>query len=224
MAKLERTRRWRDRREAGQELGQTLQAMGEEWLYTNTVVVALPRGGVAVAHEVAMILAVPMTTWSVRKLARAHEPEIAIGAIAAGGIEVWDRTREDLPIQECQQLIAKETQELNRRRRCFGDESTERLMGKNLIVVDDGIATGMTVMAALCSLKKVMPKQLILAVPVVDQKLIRPLQRFCDRLIAVQIVPHLRAVGEYFENFRQLNDKDVIDLIKDVNLTAQRRA
>jgi putative phosphoribosyl transferase len=224
MATLETTRRWRDRRKAGQELVTTLQAIGKEWLDTNSMVVALPRGGVAVGHEVAMGLGVPMTTWSVRKLARARAPEIAIGAIAAGGIEVWDSSSGAIPMQECQQLLAKETQELNRRRQCFEDGPVERLRGKNLIVVDDGIATGMTVMAALHSLQEVKPKQLILAVPVVDQKLIRPLQQLCDQLISLKIVPHLRAVGDYFENFEQLDDREVIRLLKDANRAIHRSA
>ena len=215
---------WRDRRQAGQELGQKLLALGEGSMRSNTVVVALPRGGVPVALEVAKALQAPLTTWSVRKLARAQAPEVAVGAIAAGGIELWDSNHEPVPIQERRQLLAKEYRELNRRRQFFDDGPIELLRGKNLIVVDDGIATGMTVAAALHSLQAVRPNQLILAVPVVDQKVITPLQVLCDQLIALKVVSNLHAVGEYFENFDQLHDADVINLLKEANLTIHQGA
>ena len=92
------------------------------------------------------------------------------------------------------------------------------------MVVDDGIATGMTVAAALHSLQAVRPNQLILAVPVVDQKVITPLQVLCDQLIALKVVSNLHAVGEYFENFDQLHDADVINLLKEANLTIHQGA
>ena len=121
MARLETTRRWLDRRQAGQELSQKLLTLGEGWLRSNTVVVALPRGGVPIALEVAKALQVPLTTWSVRKLARAQAPEVAVGAIAAGGIELWDSNSEEIPILERRQLLGKEHEELNRRRQYSRD-------------------------------------------------------------------------------------------------------
>jgi putative phosphoribosyl transferase len=227
MARLETTRQrryqWRDRREAGQELSQKLLTLQEGWLRSNTIVVALPRGGVPVALEIAKALQAPLTTWSVRKLARAHAPEVAVGAIAAGGIEIWDSTSEDIPIQERRRLLAKEYQELNRRRQYFDDGPIEQLRGKNLIVVDDGIATGMTITAALRSLQAARPNQLILAVPVVDQKVLTSLQGLCDRLITLRVVSNLHAVGEYFKNFEQLHDADVIDLLEEAQLTIHSR-
>jgi predicted phosphoribosyltransferase len=116
MARLEAVNQlrdqWRDRRQAGQELGQKLLALGEGSMRSNTVVVALPRGGVPVALEVAKALQAPLTTWSVRKLARAQAPEVAVGAIAAGGIELWDSNHEPVPIQERRQLLAKNIESL----------------------------------------------------------------------------------------------------------------
>ncbi len=214
---------WRDRREAGQELSEKLLALREGLLRSNTMVVALPRGGVPVGLEVAQALQVPLTTWSVRKLARPQAPEVAVGAIAAGGIELWDSNREAIPIQERRQLLEKEHQELNRRRRYFQDGPIERLKSKNLIVVDDGIATGLTVAAALHSLRGLKPNKLILAIPVVDQKLIAPLQGLCDQLIAIRVISNLHAVGEYFENFDQLNDADVISLLEEAKRSIHSR-
>jgi len=228
MARLETIRqsreRWRDRRQAGQELSRKLLALGKGWLRSNTMVVALPRGGVPIALEVAKAFQVPLTTWSVRKLTRAQAPEVAVGAIATGGIELWDNHSEDIPIQERRQLLAKEVQELNRRRQHFDDGPIEQLRGKILIVVDDGIATGMTVAAALYSLHAAKPNQLILAIPVVDQRVITPLKELCDQLVTLKVVCNLHAVGEYFENFEQLNDADVINLLKEAQSTLQRKA
>jgi putative phosphoribosyl transferase len=210
---------WRDRRAAGQELSEKCLALGQGFLRSNTMVVALPRGGVPVGLEVANALQVPLSTWSVRKLARAQAPEVAVGAIAAGGVELWDSSREDIPIQERRQILAKEWQELKHRQQYFADGPIERLNGKNLIVVDDGIATGMTAAAALHSLRAASPNKLILAIPVVDQKLIAPLQDLCDQLIALKVVSNLNAVGEYFENFDQLHDADVINLLGEAKLS-----
>jgi len=210
---------WRDRRAAGQELSEKCLALGQGFLRSNTMVVALPRGGVPVGLEVAKALQVPLSTWSVRKLAGAQAPEVAVGAIAAGGVELWDSSREDIPIQERRQILAKEWQELKHRQQYFADGPIERLNGKNLIVVDDGIATGMTAAAALHSLRAASPNKLILAIPVVDQKLIAPLQDLCDQLIALKVVSNLNAVGEYFENFDQLHDADVINLLGEAKLS-----
>ena len=91
-------------------------------------------------------------------------------------------------------------------------------------MVDDGIATGMTITAALRSLQAVRPNQLILAVPVVDQKVIMPIKLLCDQVIALKVVSNLQAVGEYFENFDQLDDVDVINLLKEAKLSIHTRA
>jgi putative phosphoribosyl transferase len=213
MARVETSRRWHDRRAAGLELSQKLIRLQAEWPCSNMMVVALPRGGVPVAYEVAQALDVPLTTWSVRKLTRNQAPEVAVGAIAAGDIEVWQDGSECIPTQERNQLLTKEFIELNRRKQCFGDAPIEQLRGKHLIVIDDGIATGMTVRAALRSLKMVGPSHLVLAVPVADPMAIKMLQGLCDKIITLKIDSYLRAVGEYYENFEQLDDEEVVALL-----------
>jgi len=221
MGRLEPIKCWRDRREAGLELSQKLLALGQGRHRSNGMVVALPRGGVPIGLEVAKALHIPLTTWSVRKLARAHDPEVAIGAIAAGGIELWDSTSENIPIQERREILGREHEELNRRQQYFHDGPVERLTGKYLIVVDDGIATGLSVSAALQSLQALRPIRLVLAVPVAEEKVIKSLQKMCDQLIALKVVSQLHAVGEYFRNFDQLKDSDVISLLKEAEANIQ---
>lgn len=204
---------WRDRLEAGRALGHRLAA--GEALPQDTLLLALPRGGVAVAVAMATELHRPVGTWSVRKVADPAWPELAIGAIAAGGVTVW---REDGGLSREQQArrqgwLREQEQELRRRQRLYGDPDPAALRGRPLIVVDDGIATGMTVQAALLSLRQLHPASLTLAVPVLDRSVVGLLQPLVDRLEALAVVDGLRAVGEWYTRFEQLQDQDVLALL-----------
>jgi len=199
---------WRSRQEAGAALADRLRA--QEWPTGQTVLLALPRGGVPVGAEVARRLGLPLATWSVRKVADPSSPELAIGAVAAGGVVVWrdggERARE-------QGWLQKEERELARRQALFGDPDPHHLQGRHLVVIDDGIATGMTVRAALLSLKQLQPASLTLAVPVVDREVAEELAPLVNRLEALALVDDLRAVGLWYEDFNQLSDREVIALL-----------
>lgn len=200
---------WRSRQEAGAALAARLQ--DGDWPKGQTVLLALPRGGVPVGAEVARRLGLPLATWCVRKVADPTWPELAIGAVAAGGVVVWrdggERARQ-------QGWLQKEEQELERRQALFGDPDPRLLQGRHLVVIDDGIATGMTVRAALLSLQRLQPASLTLAVPVVDQEVADELAPLVNRLEALALVQDLRAVGLWYEDFNQLSDKDVIGLLE----------
>ena len=204
---------WIDRHQAGVALGQRLAGSGP--LPADTLLLALPRGGVVVAAAMAEVLHRPVWPWSVRKIADPAWPELALGAMAGDGTTVW---RPDVdPSQQrrarrCGWLQAQE-QELQRRRDLYGDPRPEVLRGHPLIVVDDGIATGMTVKAALLSLRQLQPASLTLAVPVLDRSVVAHLQPLIERLEALAVVDGLRAVGEWFERFEQLQDQDVLALL-----------
>lgn len=206
--------RWHNRSEAGRALAAQLQRQG---IGTDpaaaAVVVALPRGGVPVAAEVARQLQLPVTTWAVRKLALPSSPEFAIGAVAAGGVVLWDplssRELADQPELRAA-LLQREQQELERRQQLFGDWPPEALRGRELIVIDDGIATGMTVRAALTSLRAAQPSRLVLAVPVLDRRLLRPMAALVDELVVLAAVEQLVAVGYHYDHFEQLSDQDVL--------------
>ncbi len=177
---------------------------------------ALPRGGVSVAAALAETLELPLTTWAVRKLAHPAAPEFAIGAMAPLEVVLWDEAAVracGLTQDQQDQLLEQQRRELRRRQSCFGDPSPEQLQGRHLLVVDDGIATGFTVRAALESLRRCRPASLRLAVPVVDRRVVPLLEPLVEELVALAVVDHLRAVGEWFAHFEQLSDQQVLALL-----------
>jgi putative phosphoribosyl transferase len=205
---------WRDRLEAGRALAgrfEDLRGRGAD-----CTLLGLPRGGVPVAAEMARLLNLPLGCWAVRKIAHPSYPEYAIGAVAPGGVVLWDRQDggfQHLSEAERAALVEGQQRELERRRRVFGDPQPAALRGRHLVVVDDGIATGMTARAALESLRRLEPASLALAVPVVDRRVVPDLEALVDRLEALAVVEQLRAVGEWYEQFEQLSDADVLRLL-----------
>lgn len=207
---------WTTRQDAGAQLAARFEPTTTG---TPPLVLALPRGGVPVGAEMARRLAWPMATWSVRKVADPSWPELAIGAVAAGGVVVW-RDGGEREAHERDQLARRqgwlqaEERELARRQALFGDPDGAQLLGRHLVVVDDGIATGMTVRAALLSLHQCQPASLTLAVPVVDREVLADLEPLVDHLEALAVVDDLRAVGLWYREFKQLGDQEVIDLLR----------
>jgi putative phosphoribosyl transferase len=172
-------------------------------------------------------LALPVVTWAVRKLAHPSSPEFAIGAVAPGGVILWDQDDGGLGLlpEETRTWLAREQQrELARRQQVFGDPPADALRRRHLVVVDDGIATGMTAKAALISLRQLEPASLALAVPVVDRRVVPDLEALVDRLEALAVVDRLRAVGEWFREFGQLDDEEVIRLLDRHRLVVENSA
>jgi len=206
---------WRDRHQAGAELAHALQAWHGD---PQAVVIGLPRGGVVVAAAVAQALELPLASWAVRKLAQPTAPEVAVGAIAPGGVLLWDepylRQLHLDPLLR-RRLVAEQDQELRRRQRLYGDPPAGSLRDRHLLVVDDGVATGLTVRAALLSLRQVRPARLALAVPVVDERLMGWLRSLVDELVVLTPVPSLEAVGLWYERFEAVADAEVIELLAD---------
>ena len=182
------------------------------------VVIGLPRGGVVVAAAVAQALELPLASWAVRKLTQPTAPEVAVGAIAPGGVLLWDepylRQLHLDPLLR-RRLVAEQDQELRRRQRLYGDPPAGALRDRHLLVVDDGVATGLTVRAALLSLRQVRPARLALAVPVVDERLMGWLRSLVDELVVLTPVPSLEAVGLWYERFEAVADAEVIKLLAD---------
>ena len=184
---------------------------------TNTLLLALPRGGVPVAAAMASQLKLPLATWSVRKIANPAESEVAIGAIATGGTKVWrDGEKADrwAAMAERHGWLQSQQKEMARRQQLFGDPAPEQLRNRHLIVVDDGIATGMTAKAALVSLGKVDAASLSLAIPVIDSSVAQELVPLVDRLEALAYVADLSCVGLWYQHFPQLSDSEVLEYLK----------
>lgn len=204
---------WINRRLAGQALASSLLRHVDDWLLSGSLVVALPRGGVEVAVEVALGLQLPLTTWSVRKLSLPEAPEVAVGAIAPGGLSLWTVDGKRLSPTTRAAILAREQRELERRQNLYHDAAPADLTGKGLILVDDGIATGMTVLAALHSLRELNPRSLILAVPVVDRSVVSLVSGLCTHFLALEIITDFQAVGSYYRDFPPVSDARVLQLL-----------
>jgi len=211
---------WRNRYGAGLALAEVCrEGIGHN---SKALLLALPRGGVPVAAAMASQLNLPLATWSVRKIADPAEPEVAIGAIAAAGAMVWrdgEKGAQWAAMAERQGWLQIQQKELARRQQAFGDPAPEQLRNRHLIVVDDGIATGMTAKAALVSLGKVDAASLTLAIPVIDSGVAKELAPWVDRLQALAYVDHLSSVSIWYQNFPQLSDSEVLKYLKhpDIN-------
>ncbi|HEX7058480.1 MAG TPA: phosphoribosyltransferase family protein [Solirubrobacterales bacterium] len=205
--------RFKDRRDAGQRLAAQLMPLAGE----NPIVVALPRGGVPVAAEIAMALDAPLEIFAVRKLGAPHNPEYGIGAVAEDGTRVIDA--EAVAVLGLSQptidaLIARETEELSRRVTAYrGERPTLDLEGRTVIVVDDGVATGVTDTAALRALRRRRPARTVLAVPVCAPDSAARLREEADEVVCLALPALLYGVGQWYSDFSQVSDQEVISTL-----------
>ncbi len=205
---------FQDRAEAGRLLAVALASRG---LSASTVVLALPRGGVPVAAELAGALAAPLDVLVVRKLGVPWQPELAMGAIA-GGTRILDhRLVHDLGIseEEVQAVVALETQESERRERLYRqDLPALELRDCTVVLVDDGLATGSTMVAAARHVRARGPRKLIVAAPVASSQACRLVRSEADECICLAQPRPFRAVGAWYKDFRQLTDDEVREILK----------
>jgi putative phosphoribosyl transferase len=182
------------------------------------MVLALPRGGVVVAFEIARALHAPLDVLVARKLGAPGHEELGIGAIAPGGVRVLDEQAVrwlGITEEQLQRIVARETEEMNRRLRLYrGNRPLPNVRGKTVILVDDGLATGATAQAAIASLRQQQPRRLVLAVPVCASETAERLRPEVDNLICVSIPPLFRAVGLWYRNYEQTTDQEVTDLLE----------
>lgn len=207
-------RGFHDRTEAGRQLAQRLAAYANR---PDVIVLALPRGGVPVAAEIAARLHAPLDVFLVRKLGAPWHPELAIGAIAVGGVEVLSHdliADLGIPAFVVQQIAERERLELNRRDREFrGDREPPAIRDRVVILVDDGLATGSTMEAAIVALRKSEPAQIVVAVPVGAPETCQRLGQMVDHLVCLSMPAAFSAVGQWYEDFSQTTDEEVRDLL-----------
>ena len=205
---------YRDRQDAGQQLADALGA----YAAPDTVVVGLPRGGMPVAAEVARRLGAPLDVFVVRKLGVPYQPELAMGAIASGGVLVRnERVLRLLPDAEASlaQVRQRELVVLAAREAMYrGQRPALDLAGKRVIVVDDGVATGATMKAAVKALRKSGASSVIVAVPVGAPDTCRELEEEADALVCLQLPRLFSAVGEWYEDFGQTTDEEVGEILR----------
>lgn len=212
---VSRPHRFRDRRDAGRALAARVAALG----LTDPVVLALPRGGVPVAAEVAAALAAELEVFVARKLGAPGQPEFGVGAMAEGGDPLLDHaalSRLGLSARDLAPTVARERAELARRVRLYrGDRPLPPLAGRCVVLVDDGLATGVTARAALRCLRGAGPARLVLAVPVAALESAGALAHEADEIISVLLPRDLSAVGAWYERFDQTGDAEVLALLAD---------
>jgi putative phosphoribosyl transferase len=207
-------KRFADRGEAGRELGSRLSAMTVE----DPVVIGLPRGGVPVAEQVAKALGAPLAVLAVRKLGAPHNPEYGIGAIAEDGTCVVDPealTMLGIGREGLDEIVARAAAELRRRVEVYGGERVPlRLEGRTVIVVDDGVATGVTDTAALRAVRRQQPRRLVLAVPVCPPESAARLRQEADEFVCLIEPPLLQGVGQWYVDFSQVSDDEVMAALR----------
>jgi len=207
---------FRNRTDAGRRLAEALKGYKGQ----QVVVYALPRGGVEVAAEIAEALASPLDLLLVRKIGVPFQPELAMGAVVDGGEPIIVRN-EDVIAEtgttpaEFDAVCRKEIAEIERRRKLYlaGRQALDPA-GKVAIVVDDGIATGATVRAALQAMRQRNPAKLVLAVPVAPPDTIEALRGEADEIVCLETPIRFRAIGLFYDDFRQLDDTDVVDALR----------
>ncbi len=206
--------RFRDRSDAGRQLASQLTSFANQ---PNVCVLALPRGGVPVAYEVARRLHALLDIWVVRKLGAPGMPELAIGAIASGGVQVLSPgivRALNLPPGQIEEIAAREKLELARRETAYrGNRPPATVQFKHVILIDDGIATGSTMRAAIAALRPLNPIQIVVAVPVAARSVCDHLSREADAVICLLCPPNLDAVGQWYDDFSQTSDDEVRDLL-----------
>lgn len=205
---------FRDRSDAGRKLSAELEDYREK---PNAIVLALPRGGVPVGYEVARALRLPLDAYIVRKLGVPGHDELAMGALASDGSYVVDRNTIELAhVSQTafEATLARELAELKRREAAYRDERPEpQLMGKAVILVDDGLATGASMYAAVSALRQRKPAQIVVAVPTAPAETCRALERVADRVVCPYRPEPFIAVGLYYHDFEQVGDDDVKRLL-----------
>lgn len=205
---------YKDRQDAGKQLAEKLKKYTKE----NPIIMALPRGGVILGYEVAKELNAPLDVIVPRKIGAPLDPEFAIGAIAPKLVILLNDEMIkylNIPEQEIKQIIQEETIEMNRRINLYREDLLDiDLTNRTVIIVDDGIATGLTTQAAVLSIKLLNPKKIILAVPVCPVGVSEKFEQHVDEFICLNIRSDFYAVGAYYENFDQITDDEVISLLK----------
>jgi predicted phosphoribosyltransferase len=204
---------FRNRLQAGEQLAELLASLDLE----DPLVLALPRGGVPVASPVADRLGCELDVLLVRKIGHPHQPELAIGAIGEGGVtylneELVDRL--SVPRSAIDEIIARERVELERRAEIYrAGRRPADIRGRDVVIVDDGIATGATVMVAIKVARQAQARTVVVGTPVAPPSVEALLSGFVDQLVAVDMPPNLGSVGQFYRDFSQTSDDEVVALL-----------
>jgi putative phosphoribosyl transferase len=206
---------FKDRYDAGRILAGQLEKYKDR---RDVIVLALPRGGVPVACEVSRALNAPLDIFLVRKLGVPGQEELGMGAIATGGVRVLNDElirQLRIPPNVIDAITESEQQEIERRAHLYrGEKPAADVRGRTVIVVDDGLATGSTMLAALSALRQLQPERLVVAVPVAPPETCESVRAYADEVVCSQTPDPFRSVGSWYRGFDQTTDEEVRDLLK----------
>ncbi len=208
---------FRNRRDAGKKLAQKLLRYAND---PDVIVLALPRGGVPVGYEVALTLNVPLDIFLVRKLGLPGQEELAIGAIASGGIRVLNEDiihALSIPEEVINRVVQRELQELQRREHLYrGDRPAPQVRARTVILVDDGLATGASMRAAVAGLRAQNPKRIVIAVPTAAPQVCEAFEHEVDEIVCAITPEPFVGVGRWYEDFSQTTDEGVRLFLEDI--------
>lgn len=205
----------RDRRDAGLKLAQVLSTLRGSH---DLLVLGLPRGGVPVAYEIAHALQAPLDLLVVRKLGAPAQPELALGAIASGGVRVLNPELvryEGVSDAELDRIAEREGRELQRREQAYrGKRPRPQLRDRQVLLVDDGLATGATMRAAVEAVRREAPARVVVAVPVGSAEAVADLAALADEVVCPLVPGNLSSIGRWYQDFSQTGDDEVRDLLR----------
>lgn len=208
-----------DRQDAGEQLAQKLASYQGK----KPLVLALPRGGVVIGFEVAKALQAPLDALVVCKIGAPGQPELGIGAVAEGGVQLFDkRTINTIGIEESEleEVVAREKKEVSRRASLYRKgKKLPTVEGRTVIIVDDGVATGVTAKAAIEAVRRMQPKKLVFATPVVAHETWQELEALVDEFVALATPAEFAAVGVWYQNFEQVSDEEVVRILEKAKST-----
>ncbi|MEM3382720.1 MAG: phosphoribosyltransferase [Nitrososphaerales archaeon] len=204
---------FKNRLEAGKILAEALS----EYKNKDTIVLAIPRGGVVVAYEVAKALNAPLDLIIPRKIGAPDQPELAIGAVTEDGTTILNQDiiqNLKVPEEYIKAEVKRQLEEIERRiKKYLGDKPRIPIRGKIVILIDDGVATGATIKAAIASIRKREPALIVLAIPVGPKDTIRELRKYTDKVVCLMMPEPFFAIGQFYENFDQISDEEVIQIL-----------
>ncbi|GHH73369.1 phosphoribosyltransferase [Streptomyces sulfonofaciens] len=216
--------RFHDRSQAGRNLADWFLEWPETGRLTDIVVLALPRGGVPVAAELARALNAPLDIQMVRKIGMPGRPELAVGAVVDDQPPVFEREKLEvlgLTEEELMPLADRERKDIRRRERRYRTgRPAPHLRGRSVILVDDGLATGTTARAALRHLREQHPRRLILAVPVGSPDVALELRDYADSVVCLHMPEHFRAISQWYAHFDEVGDTEIVDILRSFYATA----
>ena len=219
---------FRDRIDAGRQLAKRLL---QYFSLEDAVVLGIPRGGIPVAFEVAQALHLPLDILVVRKLGAPGQSELAVGAIASGGVRILNDElirALDISSDDLASITARETTELQRRQQRYrGERQAIPIQGKTVILVDDGMATGSSMLAAIAAVRQLQPKKVVVATPVAPSSAQDQVRRVADEFVCVLSPDWFFGISEFYQDFGQTEDSEVRELLDRVTeslvTTSQRK-